>query len=190
MMSIKMDEQEVPYDPKGERDWFRLRLQLTGEPVRFIAGILDADGKKESRSLTFIVFPAGEYRLGSPEFVGGELDRSNDESERVVRISRPVALCDREMTWGLYDLYDGGDGRKEMAEYSGGEQAEDDPVSGVNWYGWVTFCRWLTGEWRGEDESWQCYPDPGSLEKDGNGNPVYGELQLDRGGFRMPTESE
>mgnify|MGYP000644213339 CR=1 FL=1 len=28
------------------------------------------------------------------------------------------------------------------------------------------------------------------MEKDGNGNPVYGDMLLDRGGFRMPTESE
>lgn len=61
---------------------------------------------------------------------------------------------------------------------------------GRNWYDWVEFCRWLTSEWRGGDESWQCYPAIESLEKDGNGNPIYGDVLLDRGGFRMPTESE
>ena len=54
----------------------------------------------------------------------------------------------------------------------------------------MEFCRWLTRECRGDDESWQCYPDTESLEKDGNGNPIYGDVMLDRGGFRMPTESE
>ena len=185
----KMDEQEVPYDPTGEREWFRLRLELTKES----SGLGDLQGlttKKHSYSLTFIVFPMGEYRLGSPEFEGGELDRQNNEVPRVVRISRPVALCDRELTWGLYDLFDAGQWRSEMQSKWGWDLSDDDAVFGRNWYEWVEFCRRLTVEWHGDDQSWQCYPDTESLEKDGNGNPVYGKLLLDHGGFRMPTDSE
>jgi formylglycine-generating enzyme required for sulfatase activity len=184
-----MDEQEVPYDPAGEREWFRLRLELAKES----SGPGDHQGlttKKHSHSLTFIVFPAGEYRLGSPEFAGGELGRQNNEVPRVVRISRPVALCDRELTWGLYDLLDAGQWRSEMQSKWGWDLSDDDAVFGRNWYEWVEFCHRLTVEWHGDDESWQCYPDTESLEKDGNGNPVYGELLLDHGGFRMPTDSE
>ncbi len=185
----KMDEQEVPYDPTGERDWFRLRMELTARPEE-AADNVTSTAKKHSLSLTFIVFPAGEYRLGSPEFEGGELDRENDEVPRVVRISRSVALCDREVQWGLYDVFEGGQWRDGMQSQWGWDLSDDDAVFGRNWYDWVEFCRWLTGEWRGDDESWQCYPETESLEKDGNGNPIYGDVLLARGGFRMPTESE
>jgi len=184
-----LDEQAVPYDPTGEREWFRLRLELTAK-AKEEANDVVSTGKKQTHSLTFIVFPAGEYRLGSPEFEGGELDRQNGEVPRVVRISLPVALCDREVPWALYDLFDGGDWRKQVSGQFGWDLSDDDAVFGQNWYDWVEFCRWLTSERQGGDESWQCYPDPESLEKDGNGNPVYGDMLLDRGGFRMPTESE
>lgn len=186
---VKLDEQEVPYDPTGERDWFRLRLELTAQPTR-LGGILGLKGKKQSHSLTFIVFPDGEYRIGSPEFEGGDLERKNDEVARVVKISRPLALCDREVTWSMYDLFDGGEWRSGMQSQWGWNLSDDDAVFGRNWYDWVEFCGWLTSEWTTGDESRQCYPDPESLDKDGNGNPVYGEILLDRAGFRMPTESE
>jgi formylglycine-generating enzyme required for sulfatase activity len=101
-----------------------------------------------------------------------------------------VAMCDREVTWALYDLFDGGQVRSGMQSQWQFALFDDDAVFGRNWYDWVEFCRWLTREWRGDAESWQCYPDAESLEKDGNGNPVYGEMLLDRRGFRMPTESE
>jgi eukaryotic-like serine/threonine-protein kinase len=185
----KMDMQEVPYDPTGEWEWFRLRLELT-KKYTGLAGLLGLAGKTQPHTLTFIVFPAGEYRLGSPEFEGGELDRQNDEAPRVVKISRPVALCDREVTWALYDVFSGGYWRIDMQSQWQWDLSDDDAVFGPNWYDWVDFCRWLTREWRGDEDSWQCYPDADSLEKDGNGNPVYGEMLLDRFGFRMPTESE
>jgi formylglycine-generating enzyme required for sulfatase activity len=54
----------------------------------------------------------------------------------------------------------------------------------------MEFCRWLTSEYRGEDERWQCYRDPQLLQKDGNGNPRVGRLLVERGGFRLPTEAE
>lgn len=185
----KMDEQVVPYDPNGEREWFRLRLELTARSEKAINNATSTS-TKHTHCLTFIVFPAAEYRLGSPEFAGGELDRQNDEVPRVVKISRPLALCDREVTWALYDLFDDGGWRNGMQEQWGWDLSDDDAVFGKNWYDWVEFCRWLTRECRGDDESWQCYPDTESLEKDGNGNPIYGDVMLDRGGFRMPTESE
>jgi formylglycine-generating enzyme required for sulfatase activity len=185
----KMDEQEMPYDATGERDWFRLRLELTARPAEAVTNVTST-ATKHSLTLTFIVFPAGEYHLGSPESEGGELERQTDEVPHIVQISRPVALCDREVTWAVHDLFEGGSWRDGMQSQFGWDLSDDDAVFGRNWYDWVDFCRWLTGEWRGDDESWQCYPNAESLKKDGNGNPVYGELLLDRGGFRMPTESE
>jgi formylglycine-generating enzyme required for sulfatase activity len=186
---LKLDEVEVDYDVSGVREWFRLRV--TVEPkTGGLFGLFGAKGKPQAFSLTFVVFPAGEYRLGSPEYEGGELDRQPDETPRTVNLSRPFALCDREVTWGLYDAFDGGEWRKRMSGEFTGELGPNDVVFGEDWYGWMGFCRWLTSAYRGEDESWQCYRDPELLEKDGNGNPRVGRLLVDRGGFRMPTESE
>ncbi|MCA9047845.1 MAG: formylglycine-generating enzyme family protein, partial [Planctomycetaceae bacterium] len=187
----ELDRQEVPYDPTGEREWFRLRLKLTEKSTGLTRIIHEGNlSRFLAHSLTFIVFPAGEYQIGSPEFAGGESDRQNDEVRRVVRISRPVALCDREVTWEMYDLFDGGKCRNSVQNQLGWALSGNDAAFALNWYDCVEFCRWLTTEVHGDDESRQCYADPGSLAKDGNGNPVYGELLPDRGGFRLPTESE
>jgi hypothetical protein len=99
-------------------------------------------------------------------------------------------MCDREVTWGLYQAFDGGDWREAMVSQWGWELRDADVVFGRNYFDWIDFCRWLTSEYRGDDELWQCYRDPAQLEKDGNGNPRVGRLLVERVGFRMPTESE
>ncbi|MFM7057318.1 MAG: formylglycine-generating enzyme family protein, partial [Planctomycetota bacterium] len=172
----KRDEVDVPYDASGKRDWFRLRVGLPGPLQHY--------------SLTFVAFPSGEYRLGSPEFDGGELDRQADETPRVVKLTRAFALCDREVTWGLYEAFAGNARRGAVNKQSGWDLNAAGAACAVDWYEWMNFCRWLTSEYRGDDESWQCYRDPAQLEQDGNGNPRVGRLLVERGGFRMPTESE
>ncbi|MFM8477812.1 MAG: formylglycine-generating enzyme family protein, partial [Planctomycetaceae bacterium] len=185
----KLDEVEVPYDESGERDWFRLRVGVAaksnGQP-----GDPALPGPLQYHSLTFVVFPAGEYRLGSPEFEGGELDRAGNETPRVVQLTRAFALCDREVTWGLYEAFAGDAWRTSVNRQMGWDMSAAVAACAVDWYGWTEFCRWLTKEHRGDDESWQCYQDPQLLEKDGNANRRVGRLPVDRGGFRMPTESE
>jgi formylglycine-generating enzyme required for sulfatase activity len=186
---LKLDEVEGDYDASGVREWFRWRVRVTPLQTDEVLADLDIPGPKQTFSLTFIVFPAGTYRLGSPEFEGGELERQGGETPRTVNLSRPFALCDREVTWGLYDAFDGGSWRKQVSGQFGWELSAEDAAFGVNWYEWMEFCRWLTSAYRGEDERWQCYRDPELLEKDGD-NPRVGRLLVERGGFRMPTESE
>jgi serine/threonine protein kinase/formylglycine-generating enzyme required for sulfatase activity len=186
---LKLDDVEVPYDASGEREWFRLRVGVAAKSGGAFGG-QGLPGPLQHHSLTFVVFPAGEYRLGSPEFEGGELDRENDETPRTVKLSRAFALCDREVTWGLYDAFDGGELRTAVNKRLGWELDAMAPACVVDWFEWMAFCRWLTSEYRGDDESWQCYRDPEQLEKDGNGNPRVGRLLVERGGFRMPTEAE
>ncbi|MFM8476495.1 MAG: formylglycine-generating enzyme family protein, partial [Planctomycetaceae bacterium] len=185
----KLDEVEVPYDGSGERDWFRLRVGVAAKSSGLFGG-LGLPGPLQHYSLTFVVFPAGDYRLGSPEFEGGELDRQNDETPRVVRLTRAFALCDREVPWGLYEAYAGNAWRGVVNKELGWDLNAAGAACAVDWYEWMNFCRWLTSEYRGDDDRWQCYRDPEQLEKDGNGNPLVGRLLVDRGGFRMPTESE
>ena len=187
---LRLDEVEVPYDASGVREWFRLRVTVKPK-TSGLFGLLGTKGKPQTFSLTFVVFPAEEYRLGSPEYERGELERDTDETPHTVKLSRPFALCDREVTWGLYDVFDGGNWRKRVSGEFKRELGPNDVVFVEDWYGWMRFCRWLTSEYRGDDESWQCYRDPGELEKDDNGDPrVVDRLLVERGGFRMPTEAE
>ena len=185
----KLDEVEVPYDASRERDWFRLRVGVVPK-TSGLFGLFGMTGPRQYHSLTFVVFPEGAYRLGSPDFEGGELDREKDETPRVVKLTRPFAMCDREVTWGFYQAFDEGDWRESIVSQLGWELRDADVVFGRNYFDWIDFCRWLTSEYRGADERWQCYRDPEQLEKDGNGNPLVGRLLVDRGGFRMPTECE
>jgi formylglycine-generating enzyme required for sulfatase activity len=176
----KLDEVEVAYDPSGEREWFRLRVDLnqkTSEGAEFYP-------------LTFVVFSAGEYTLGSPSVEGGELERENDETIHKVRLTRSFALCDREVGWGLYDAHDGGLHHAEIEKMFGWKLDPESPACGVDWFAWVTFCRWLTFEYRAGDERWQCYPNPPHTDRVGDSTANTDSLLLTRGGFRMPTESE
>jgi formylglycine-generating enzyme required for sulfatase activity len=186
----KLDELEVPYDESGERDWFRLRVSVERGEGGLFGGLLGSTGEIDTHSLTFVVFPAGEYRLGSPEFEGGEPDREKNEVPRTVRIRHPVALCDREVTWSLHNSFDGGYWHSGMQKEWGWNLGADEPTFGRNHADWVLFCRWLTSEYWGDDESMQCYEDPILQMQEGDKEPRVATMMVDRPGFRMPTESE
>jgi formylglycine-generating enzyme required for sulfatase activity len=185
----RLDQTEVPYDASGHREWFRWRVAVSkrteGSPDEPAPA-----GPKQTFSLTFLVIPAGTYRLGSPAAPGAELDRQLKEDQRTVRITRPVAICDRELSQDLFELYDGGTLRSQASKLLGWSLKSNDAVTGVTWYELVNFCRWLTRERFGDAEEWQCFADPRNLPLDAGKNPVITELLTDRCGFRMPTESE
>ena len=54
---------------------------------------------------TFVVFPPGEYLMGSPE---DEADHQPDEQLHRVKLTRPLAVSMYEVTWAQYDPVDGG----------------------------------------------------------------------------------
>ncbi len=80
----KIDQTPLAYDPSGRREWFTLKIHLKEALLYF----------------TFVVFPPGEYEIGSPE---GESHRQFIETLHTVRLTRPLAICDRELTWGQFD---------------------------------------------------------------------------------------
>ena len=45
---------------------------------------------------TFVVFPPGEYWMGSPE---DEADRQTNERLHRVKLTRPLAVSTHEVTW-------------------------------------------------------------------------------------------
>jgi formylglycine-generating enzyme required for sulfatase activity len=178
---LKLDEVEVAYDASGVREWFRLRV--TVEPL--VRSVVVHKGKPQIISLTFILFPVGVYQTGSPEW---EEDRQENETVRVVNISQPFALCDREVTWELYDLFGRPPKRKQVSENMGWELGENDAAM-TEAVAWEQFCDWLTSFLFGTDEDFQGDDAVETLAED-NRKPLYRKRHLYPGGFRMPTEWE
>ena len=141
---------------------------------------------------TFIVHSGGTYTISSVE---DEVNRfKQNEFRRAVTLTRPFALLDREINFAeliaFSWLYEGYMKRNELAETDAGY--------GSHWYDSVAYCRWLGQEMR-LPESDQCYPDPESPDLDKEkypGDPQEAwalrnwPLDLNKRGFRLPTESE
>jgi eukaryotic-like serine/threonine-protein kinase len=140
---------------------------------------------------TFIVFLAGEFTIGS---VNDEPDRQKIESRHQVRLTRPYALLDREITFdeliAFKPNYHG-----HMARF---DAKPADAGYGTDWYDAVGFCRWL-GQQIGLAESDQPYADSGKLDKEryprepnpeASWAPRDWPIELGRRGFRLPTEAE
>ncbi len=140
---------------------------------------------------TFIVFPAGRSTIGS---VNDEPDHGKDEVRHQVRLTRPFALLDREITFKELIAFN--------PEYKGFMQQYDakpeDAGFGSHWYDSARFCRWL-GQKMGLAESDQPYADPATLDKEQyprepnlevSSAPRNWPLELGRRGFRLPAEAE
>lgn len=175
----KMDQSEMPFDPTGRREWFRYVIRKT-----------QGDGLNVFYPLTFVAFSARKYQLGSSAFMSVDADRSNNETERLVEISRTFAVCDQEVNWGLYSAMMGGDLHASMTKKFGWHLSPSHPAFGATWFDWIDFCRVLTREYRGAGDQWQCYRSDGSTFKATEDVGDSDVLLLHREGFRMPTEAE
>lgn len=154
----KVDQTPIPY--ANDREWFNLNATLPGDNKKF--------------NYTFIVFPSGEYSIGS---VRDELNRDPEprkEGRHSVRISRPFALLDREITYAEMKAFDNSLVTR-MTLYKAGEKKTDRSAPGPNWEDSVKFCNWLSGFL--------------GLATDQH---AYNEFTLDlsRPGIRLPTEAE
>ena len=172
----QVDQTAVPYAP--DREWFTLAITSPEPPPTTF-------------HYTFIVFPAGDYEIAP---VNDEPDRGENEVRHPVKLTRPFALLDREITWAELIAF------KPM--YAGfRQQTDDNPEAAgaaVDWYDAVDFCRWL-GQQSGLSEGDQSYADPEGLDKAqyprepfpaANWAPRNWPLELGRRGFRLPTETE
>jgi formylglycine-generating enzyme required for sulfatase activity len=140
---------------------------------------------------TFVVLPAGEYTIGS---IDDERDLNKHETRHPVKLTRPFAVLDREITFDELIAF--------SSRYTDFMQRYDakpaDAGFGADWYDSVGFCCWL-GQQSGLSEGDRCYANPESLDKaqyPREPNPEMNwalrnwPLELARRGFRLPTESE
>ncbi|MGI9516701.1 MAG: formylglycine-generating enzyme family protein, partial [Pirellulaceae bacterium] len=180
----RIDETPVAMTPGQE--WFVLKVdaptnsQLSGH-----------ESQQQSLFLTFIVFASGQYDIGSPD---DEEGRQNDEPLQKVRINRPFAVLDREITRSEFLALGGQDLPVDTWSSPDGSN----PMVGPAWYEAVIFCRVLTRQF-GLKEDDQAYVDPASLPEDEfpretdesfNRFPLNWPINVDLPGFRIPTEAE
>jgi serine/threonine protein kinase len=188
-IATRIDQTPVAYSP--EREWFTLAIPVRVTPADNILSIFQREPKRKTFYYTFIVYPEGEYTIGSVE---GEVDRNSDEERHKVTLTRPFALLDREIIFeeliAFSSKYE-----KLMQQL---DASPTDAGSYADWYDSVAFCRWLGREMK-LPEADQCYPDPETLDKEQyprEPNPEANwaardwPLDLSKGGFRLPTEAE
>ncbi|HEV3022008.1 MAG TPA: SUMF1/EgtB/PvdO family nonheme iron enzyme [Pirellulales bacterium] len=191
----KVDQTPIAYSE--HREWFTMRFDMAEEKSGEVAPAERVTThSKGAFAMTFVVFPAGEYVIGSAR---DETGRKTDERRHRVRLTRPLALGDREITWEQFDPLSNGRHREAWQKQYALELGPDDPAFGVTWYDALNFCRWLT-ERAGMKEEDQACPDPKTLDPaqfppDPNPNAFPGAsrnwpVNLDGRGFRLPSEAE
>jgi eukaryotic-like serine/threonine-protein kinase len=146
----EVDQTPIPYSP--DREWFTLGVTVKPKP-----GAAAKPLPPKTLYFTFVVFPAGDSRIGSAD---DEPERQKNEVRHPVRLTRPFALLDREITLEELIAFD--------PKYAGFMQQVDakPEASGfaADWYDSAGFCRWL-GQQMGLPESDQPYADPATVDK-------------------------
>jgi formylglycine-generating enzyme required for sulfatase activity len=188
---------ETPVAPSADREWFTLAVKVkpeltqTPESTRLSADRLSyVPGQSLTFYYTFIVFPAGEYTIGSPD---DEPQRDIDEVRHRVRLSRPFAILNREVTFAELIAFNQARYEDYMGQLS---QSLESTGAAVRWYDAVQFSRWL-GTQYGLSETDQAYADPasptsGERESDSGASwaPRNWPVDPSRRGFRLPSEAE
>ncbi len=196
----EVDQTPVPYE--RNREWFTLEIKVAGslrEPSAAGAGSEPAV-RQGPRSLffTFVVVPAGEYTIpvmstGNARFLltpDGVAVSVPTDGPRLVRVSRPFAILDREITFAELEAF----GLEGFRNDHWREPVLNRAALGVSWYDAVHFSRWLT-EQHGLAEDDQAYSSVESLAIEGavvddQGNVPDWPVDLNRIGFRLPTTGE
>ncbi|MGW2220052.1 nSTAND1 domain-containing NTPase [Nonomuraea sp. NPDC001684] len=161
----EVDRVAKPYDPASHRNWFTIRAAES--------------------LLTFVKYEPGVFLMGSPET---ELERSSYESpQHEVHLTRPFAVCTREVTRGEFETFMMETGIKGLPNIDEWSPLRSEPVVAPTWYESVHFSHWLT-EKVGFPEREQCYKDAAAL--DGSYINGLGAFDLSVAGFRLPTEAE
>ena len=177
-LAVQIDQKPVPYSL--DREWFTMEVEV------------QLASERKSFYYTFIVFPAGDYIIGSDT---DDPVREKDEARHLVRLTRPFAMLDREIAFEELIAF--------SPQYERFMAAQSDASSavagfGTDWYDSVRFCRWL-GKQFGLAEADQPYASPESLDKNlyprepnplANWAPRNWPVDLNRPGFRLPTEAE
>jgi formylglycine-generating enzyme required for sulfatase activity/Flp pilus assembly protein TadD len=164
----QVDQTPRPYDRK--REWFTLAIEA-GDQTFY---------------QTYVVIPPGEYTIGS---TSDDRVREKDETLNRVRLTRPIAILDREITRGEYEA------SGHLVNNDQWSPTLQHPMVAPSWHECVKYCRWLTLQ-AGFSEGDQAYPEPSASSisqypRDGQaGWPRNRPVRLEARGFRLPSEAE
>jgi len=124
-------------------------------------------------TLTFVLVPAGEFLMGSPE---SELRRSNSESIHRVRITRPFYMSEAEVTFGQLR----GPKEREMLQKIGrirGKYVKNPslPMGNVSWSDCTSYCDELSRDvgatvWIPTEAQWEYACRAGTATAYNNGS--------------------
>ncbi|MCY2966770.1 MAG: formylglycine-generating enzyme family protein [Planctomycetota bacterium] len=179
----------------GAIEWL-LRKWDRGDDVRRIVDLLkpadqasqghravgDRHWYLNQQSQTFVVFPAREFVMGSPE---SEPQRQFDERQHRRQIERSFALAATEVTRVQYLAFVKATGVRDPTNRY--VTTPDSPQTGVEWFEAARYCNWLS-EQEGIDREQWCY-EPNDKGDFGPGMKT-AEGFLDLVGYRLPTEAE
>ncbi|MFO0871362.1 MAG: SUMF1/EgtB/PvdO family nonheme iron enzyme [Pirellulales bacterium] len=133
----QVDETVVPYE--AGREWFTREFRAT-------RGRDEAERDSPSlpvRYMTFVVFPAGDYWIGSPETEAG---RRDNEPRRQITIAHPFAIADREITWHQFIPWDPNHLDEVWHLKLTEEERQRFPLFGVNWQNALDYCQELNSQ--------------------------------------------
>ena len=159
-----------------DREWFELKV---------------AD-----ETLHFVVIPAQTFRSGSPFDEGL---RAANEELHTVKLSRPFALLEQEVSMGSWltflDETQSGRTKWEARDKRDIKYRESNyPAYHVKWDEAVEFCNWLTLK-AGLSKADQCYEEVAAADAAPGGKTDEKKQRTwkffpTRSGFRLPTEAE
>jgi formylglycine-generating enzyme required for sulfatase activity len=186
---------ETPMAPSQDREWFTLAVTVKPEAPSSLPGnsLESNPAKPITFYYTFVVFPAGEYTIGSPD---DEPNRDPAEVRRRVRLTRPFALLNREVTFAELIAFNRERYEELMRLMPLLSRRPELMGTAMDWYDAVQFSRWL-GTQHGLSEADQAYAAPdsptgGEREPDPRASwaPKNWPVDVSRRGFRLPSEAE
>jgi formylglycine-generating enzyme required for sulfatase activity len=187
---------ETPMAPSADREWFTLAVKVKPEaPSSPLSRLFESKSATPTTFYyTFVVFPAGEYTIGSPE---NEPGRSIDETRVQVTLSRPFALLNREVTFAELIAFQR-DKYENLMKVNPQYLRPDWAGAAVDWYDAVQFSRWLGTQLDPPlSEADQAYADPNSPTSgeresvsEASWAPRNWPVDVSRRGFRLPSEAE
>jgi formylglycine-generating enzyme required for sulfatase activity len=171
-----------------------IECHLTGGPTSFDAAIPNgirilhrAVFKSKTLGSELSLVHTGEYRMGSP---GDERYRRADESQHVVRMTRPFYLGRFEVTQEEYESIM--NANPSYFSPSGGGKAQVNglavkrfPVETVSWFDAVEFCNRLSLK-----DGLPAYYKLAEVKKDGQTITSATVTVLGGNGYRLPSEAE
>lgn len=196
-----VDRMRVDYSPG--REWFTIVID---PPRDHVAGGTEF---KKVLCFTFIVFSGLDARLGTLPDDPDKASFGPDELAREVKITRPFAILDREVTMEEMIVFDREiigklanrtipDGYSSWSDTGGTRQLPLNPACfSVKWYDAIRFCRWLSTAYR-LPEMEHAYPSMDTLSEsefprdpeDGGRAARNWPIRPGASGFRLPTDAE